>query len=148
VGNKHPVPYVEGNFMMPAGRSRGEFVDSQSHSAFTSVAILSAARRIPRQAARGLVRIYRYTFSPLVGFHCRHLPTCSEFADEALARHGLWIGGWMILARILRCHPWGTAGLDFVPEAAPSRARWYLPWRYGRWRGVNDVAPSRSAPRG
>jgi putative membrane protein insertion efficiency factor len=110
------------------------------------LAMLSAARRIPRQAARGLVRIYRYTFSPIVGFHCRHLPTCSEFADEALARHGLWAGGWMILARILRCHPWGTSGLDFVPATPPLRARWYLPWRYARWRGVNDAAPQESAP--
>jgi len=39
----------------------------------------------------------------------------------------------MTLARLLRCHPWGTSGLDFVPEAPPQRARWYLPWRYGRW---------------
>jgi len=90
----------------------------------------------PRLAGRGLVQLYRYTLSPLVGFHCRHLPTCSEYADEALARHGLWAGGWMTLARLARCHPWGTAGLDFVPAAVPPRARWFLPWRYGRWRGT------------
>ena len=85
-----------------------------------------------------LVKLYRYTLSPLVGFHCRHLPTCSQYADEALARFGLWAGGWMTLARLLRCHPWGTHGLDYVPAALPERARWYLPWRYGRWRGVNE----------
>jgi putative membrane protein insertion efficiency factor len=92
----------------------------------------------PRRAARGLVTLYRYTFSPLVGFHCRHLPTCSEYADEALARHGLWAGGWMTLARLCRCHPLGSSGLDFVPASRPPRSRWYLPWRYGRWRGTND----------
>jgi hypothetical protein len=45
----------------------------------------------------------------------------------------------MTLVWLRRCHPFGTAGLDFVPETLPARARWYLPWRYGRrWRGVND----------
>ena len=87
----------------------------------------------PRLAGRGLIKAYRYTLSPLIGFHCRHLPTCSEYADEALDRHGLWAGSWMTLARLLRCHPWGTSGIDRIPEAAPQGARWYAPWRYGRW---------------
>ena len=55
----------------------------------------------PRLAGRGLIKAYRYTLSPLVGFHCRHLPTCSEYADEALDRYGLWAGGWMTLARLV-----------------------------------------------
>ncbi len=96
-------------------------------------------RAAPRLAGRGLVAGYRYTLSPLIGFHCRHLPTCSAYADEALDRHGLWAGGWMTLSRLCRCHPYGTSGLDFVPHTRPVRARWYLPWRYGRWRGVNDT---------
>jgi hypothetical protein len=37
----------------------------------------------------------------------------------------------------LRCHPFGTHGIDLVPTALPAGAHWYLPWRYGRWRGVN-----------
>jgi len=102
--------------------------------------LFDASRRSPRLAGRGLVKIYRLTLSPLVGFHCRHLPTCSDYADQALDRFGLWAGGWMTLARLLRCHPFGTSGIDNVPLAAPPGARWYLPWRYGRWRGVN--APS------
>lgn len=92
---------------------------------------------VPRNLARALVKVYRLTFSALVGFHCRHLPTCSEYADEALARHGLWAGGWMTLSRLCRCQPFGTAGIDRVPDALPGRARWYMPWRYARWRGVN-----------
>jgi putative membrane protein insertion efficiency factor len=98
----------------------------------------------PRRAARGLVMVYRYTLSPQVGLHCRHLPTCSAYADEALDRFGLWAGGWMTLARLLRCHPFGTSGLDVVPGAPPSGARWYAPWRYARWRGTNPGP----APRG
>jgi putative membrane protein insertion efficiency factor len=88
-------------------------------------------------AGRALIWLYRHTLSPLVGYNCRHLPTCSVYGDEALERHGLWAGGWMTLARLLRCQPFGTSGIDLVPSALPASARWYLPWRYGLWRGVN-----------
>ena len=98
--------------------------------------------RIPRRIARGCVGAYRYTVSPLLGLNCRHLPTCSDYADEALGRFGLWAGGWMTLARMLRCQPFGTSGLDFVPASLPPGARWWMPWRYGRWRGTNAGSPS------
>ena len=99
----------------------------------------------PAVLGRALIKIYRYTLSPIIGFHCRHLPTCSEYSDEAVRRHGLWAGGWMTLARLSRCHPWGTSGLDFVPQSMPQEARWYLPWRYGRWTGVNTIPADRVA---
>jgi putative membrane protein insertion efficiency factor len=98
---------------------------------------LDVVLRAPRLAGRGLIQAYRHTLSPLIGFHCRHLPTCSEYADEAIGRFGLWAGGWTALARLLRCHPLGSAGLDLVPPALPEECRWYMPWRYGRWRGTN-----------
>ena len=101
-------------------------------------ALMNAARQTPRFLARGLVKTYRYSLSSLVGFHCRHLPTCSEYADEALGRFGLWAGGWMTLARLCRCHPWGTAGIDVVPAYLPAESQWYLPWRFGCWRKSND----------
>jgi uncharacterized protein len=91
----------------------------------------------PGLLARGLIKLYRLGFSALTGFECRHLPTCSNYADEAIGRFGLWAGGWMTLARLCRCHPFGTRGLDFVPALLPDHARWYLPWRYGRWRGTH-----------
>jgi len=100
-------------------------------------ALFDSVRRAPRHLGGGLVRLYRYTLSGLVGFECRHLPTCSAYAEEAIGRFGLWAGFWMALARLLRCHPFGTSGLDFVPVTPPAGARWYLPWRYGRWRGTN-----------
>jgi uncharacterized protein len=102
-------------------------------------------RRAPRLAGRGAIRLYQYMLSWLVGARCRHLPTCSDYADEAINRFGLWAGGWMSLARLLRCHPLGTAGLDLVPEALPPQACWYLPWRYGRWRGTNAPRQNESA---
>jgi uncharacterized protein len=94
--------------------------------------------RVGADLARGLIAVYRLTLSPVIGNNCRHLPTCSQYADEAIGRHGLWAGGWMTLARLSRCHPFGTSGLDFVAHELPADVRWYLPWRYGRWRGVND----------
>jgi uncharacterized protein len=102
----------------------------------------TSVARLPRLAGRGLVRVYRYTLSPLIGPRCRHLPTCSDYADEAINRFGLWAGGWIALARIIRCHPLGSAGLDFVPERLPPVAHWYMPWRYGRWRGTNATPPA------
>lgn len=98
--------------------------------------------RLPRLAGHGLVLAYRYGLSPVIGPRCRHLPSCSDYAEEAILRFGLWAGGWMTLARLLRCHSLGTSGLDFVPDALPAGARWWLPWRYGRWRGTNETLPS------
>jgi uncharacterized protein len=95
--------------------------------------------KLPRYAGRALISVYRYGISPILGPRCRHLPTCSEYGNEAIDRYGLWGGGWMTLARMVRCHPWGTSGLDFVPNHPPEHARWYLPWRYGRWRGTNGT---------
>jgi putative membrane protein insertion efficiency factor len=95
--------------------------------------------KLPRSVGRALISVYRYGISPILGPRCRHLPTCSEYGYEAIDRYGLWRGGWMTLARMVRCHPWGTSGLDFVPAELPRRAHWYLPWRYGRWRGTNGT---------
>ena len=65
---------------------------------------------------RGLVHLYRATFSPLVGFNCRYDPTCSAYALEALERHGALRGGWLTVRRLARCHPWGGRGVDDVPD--------------------------------
>ena len=63
-----------------------------------------------------LIRAYQWTLSPLLGPRCRYLPGCSEYAYEALQRHGLLIGGWLAVRRVLSCHPWGGHGYDPVPE--------------------------------
>ncbi len=61
------------------------------------------------------VRLYQAALSPLLGGHCRYHPTCSEYAVEALTIHGALWGSWLILRRVLRCHPLGGAGYDPVP---------------------------------
>lgn len=91
--------------------------------------------KLPALSARALIFVYRVTFSAFAGRWCRHAPSCSEFADEAIARHGLWAGGWMSLGRVCRCRPGGTDGYDPPPFAPPPRAGPLTPWRYGKWRG-------------
>jgi putative membrane protein insertion efficiency factor len=87
---------------------------------------------LSRSIARVLIRGYQITISSLLGRQCRYFPSCSEYADEAIERHGVWPGGWMGAARICRCHPWGGSGLDPVPMQLPPDSSWYRPWRYGR----------------
>ncbi|MEM8551417.1 MAG: membrane protein insertion efficiency factor YidD [Pseudomonadota bacterium] len=82
---------------------------------------------------RGLIFVYRVTLSPLLGRQCRYLPTCSQYADEAIKRYGAWVGFWLAAARFSRCHPWGASGFDPVPELPPEAAR--RPWRFARWTG-------------
>jgi uncharacterized protein len=80
----------------------------------------ASARRLPRRAAHLVIRVYQLSLSALVGRQCRHAPSCSAYMDEAIARHGLWAGGLLGLARVCRCHPWGTSGYDPVPEHLPA----------------------------
>ena len=103
--------------------------------------------RLPTGAGVALIRVYQSAISWMVGPACRHLPSCSAYAETAVSRFGLWAGGWMTLARLLRCHPWGTHGLDFVPEKLSGDARWYAPWRYGYWRRTcrPDLGPAQAA---
>jgi len=63
----------------------------------------------------GLLWLYQACVSPFLGPQCRHLPTCSHFAKDALSLHGPLRGSWYALKRILRCHPWATPVFDPVP---------------------------------
>ncbi len=95
-------------------------------------------RKTPgRLFGMGLIRLYQLTLSGFIGNSCRHMPTCSEYGYEAVARHGLWPGGWMALFRFMRCGPGGTHGFDPVPEHLTDRQAWFMPWRYFRRAGGN-----------
>ena len=65
---------------------------------------------------RGLIRLYQLFVSPLLLPSCRYLPSCSEYAAEAIASHGAWRGAVLAVRRLLRCHPWGGSGYDPVPH--------------------------------
>ena len=78
----------------------------------------------PRLLLVYAVRLYQLVLSPIMPQRCRHLPTCSDYAIEALREHGVLRGGWLAVRRIARCHPFGTSGFDPVParEDVPRRS--------------------------
>ncbi|MDP3535771.1 MAG: membrane protein insertion efficiency factor YidD [Halomonas sp.] len=63
----------------------------------------------------GLVKVYQYTISPLLGPRCRFWPSCSSYTIEAIQVHGPFKGGWMAAKRIVKCHPGNPGGMDPVP---------------------------------
>jgi len=62
------------------------------------------------------IRFYQRCISPLTPPSCRFTPTCSQYAIEAISRHGVIKGLYLAICRILRCHPWGGYGYDPVPD--------------------------------
>jgi uncharacterized protein len=102
-------------------------------------AACAIGRDVAKAVAKSPVHTYRWTLKPLIGLECRHLPTCSEYALEAIDRNGAWRGSWLALSRVCRCHPWGTHGFDPVPDIATA-SHSLAPWRYGRWgRGQGSL---------
>jgi uncharacterized protein len=72
---------------------------------------LSIAQRV----ALGVIRTYKVAFSSLYAGSCRFVPSCSDYAAEAVARHGVVRGSFMAARRLARCNPFGASGLDPVP---------------------------------
>jgi putative membrane protein insertion efficiency factor len=62
-----------------------------------------------------MLRGYQYAIRPLLGANCRFYPSCSDYAREAIDRHGATKGCWMALRRVMRCHPYHPGGYDPVP---------------------------------
>ena len=79
---------------------------------------------------------WRYLVSPVLGPNCRYLPSCSDYALEALRVHGAWRGTGLSVRRIARCHPWGGSGLDAVPPAHDSHVH---PRRPGPQAGTPEA---------
>ena len=76
-------------------------------------------RQLAKTVVLDLLRGYKWAISPLFPPACRYVPTCSEYAMEAVERYGAFRGGWMALARLLRCHPFVRGGYDPVTKHAP-----------------------------
>ncbi|MBL4886373.1 MAG: membrane protein insertion efficiency factor YidD [Planctomycetaceae bacterium] len=74
--------------------------------------ILQTLWQLPAQTLIGLVRIYQWTLSPLIGRQCRYSPTCSNYFIQAVLKYGAVRGAWRGTKRICRCHPWGGSGYD------------------------------------
>ena len=69
-----------------------------------------------RKVISGIIGVYQYLVSPFLGQNCRYTPSCSEYAQTAVMRFGVFKGGWIAIKRIVSCHPWGHSGYDPVPE--------------------------------
>ncbi len=69
------------------------------------------------------IRFYQYAISPLMASHCRHYPTCSQYAVEAISHHGAIKGLFLAIRRLLRCHPWAEGGYDPVPGTTEIRVQ-------------------------
>ena len=70
---------------------------------------------LTRQLAKRSIRLYQLVISPLLGPSCRYEPSCSEYAAQAVERHGVIRAGRLTVKRLVRCHPWGGQGYDPVP---------------------------------
>lgn len=68
-----------------------------------------------RRAAAAAIAAYQRILSPLLGANCRFYPSCSQYAKEAVLKHGVLRGGLLAVRRLVRCHPWNPGGVDFVP---------------------------------
>jgi uncharacterized protein len=100
-----------------APRTRASATTRNSPAPCSNGAIVKAPRMFNPLVAlvRGALRVYQYAISPLLGARCRFAPSCSEYAIEALERHGLVRGLYLAVRRVLRCHPWHPGGYDPVP---------------------------------
>ena len=76
-----------------------------------------------KRALLKAIRFYQTAVSPLFPPRCRFIPTCSQYALEAVEKYGAWKGGWLALWRILRCNPFCKGGYDPVPQALDTTIR-------------------------
>lgn len=91
--------------MQPSNRVSGK----------SSGKFLSTLKKVASQPLIILVRFYQVCISPLKPPSCRFMPTCSEYALQALKKYGPFKGTYLAVRRILRCHPFGGSGYDPVP---------------------------------
>lgn len=85
--------------------------------------VLAKTLDLPRQLLLLLVRAYRLLLKPWLGNACRFEPSCSQYALDAVLRHGALAGAALSTGRILRCHPWCDGGCDPVPDQLPGLFR-------------------------
>jgi putative membrane protein insertion efficiency factor len=79
--------------------------------------LTAAVNRTVYLALHVAIRGWQLLLAPVLPPSCRFEPSCSHYANEAIARHGPWRGLWLAARRLARCHPWGGSGYDPVPES-------------------------------
>jgi putative membrane protein insertion efficiency factor len=76
---------------------------------------LDVVADLPRRGLVAFIRAYQLVISPALPPACRFTPTCSQYALEAIRRHGALRGSWLAVRRLARCHPFNPGGFDAVP---------------------------------
>ncbi len=102
----------------PVGRAKSDALPAAHADPSDDPASTPARLQAPSPVARLVLlalRAYKILLSPLFAGSCRFTPSCSDYMAEAVRRHGAVRGGWLGLARLARCHPFGAHGLDPVP---------------------------------
>ncbi len=117
---RHSVHSDSGGQEMPQLRGRRE--ESKAITADASGSEARGARSIGSWMLLLLVRVYIVFLSPFFGGACKFYPSCSNYAREAIERHGARRGTLLALKRFLRCHPFAPGGIDFVPDELPDPA--------------------------
>ena len=87
------------------------------------MALLGHMTAIVALLLRATIRAYQLLLAPVLPPACRYLPSCSQYADEAIATHGPLRGSLLAARRICRCHPWGGSGYDPVPAPLAGKTR-------------------------
>ncbi len=82
---------------------------------------MGAAVELPRRVVLAALRLYKLLLSPLFAGSCRFVPSCSDYATEAVIRYGVVKGSWLTVRRLGRCHPFGSSGYDPVPHSGADR---------------------------
>ena len=117
------------------------------HAGFSARLVWTAQGRRPhgppgddtpmKTVLRAAVKAYQLGISPMMVPRCRFLPSCSDYALEAIERHGAAAGSVLTLRRLLRCHPWCEGGIDEVPRERPASI-----WRSSAYRHVSSSKSS------
>ncbi|KAB2851080.1 MAG: membrane protein insertion efficiency factor YidD [Hyphomicrobiaceae bacterium] len=107
---------------------------------------MAAIARLPGLMLKLPVHAYRWTLKPWLGHECRYLPTCSEYALDAIDKNGAWRGFWLMLSRVLSCHPWGGSGYDPAPDLGKEGNRPLAPWKL--WRRRAEGVPATASADG
>ena len=95
----------------PSEERRGETFQG------TSIAARGRFSRVGQWLLLAFVQLYRIFLSPFLGGACKFYPSCSQYAQEAIALHGARRGSWLALRRLGRCRPWTKGGFDPVPDS-------------------------------
>lgn len=89
---------------------------------------------LTRWALKLPIYAYRYSLSAIMGRQCRHEPSCSLYAIDAINLNGAWKGFWLTLSRVWRCGPGGSHGFDPAPDLTDVTYPLWKAWAYGVWR--------------